>query len=436
MIELLLLFIYKVALDAAFFGFILPISEGEPYLNYGDLNVERLLLGYVLLPLLWQLIKPVMNPDFHPVSRLILMVQFSIIVLPMFSLFAQVERPTTDLVLILSGFFTVVFLVRWLPGVIVTLPSRNSSYCVIAAGAILMLYVYGGLIATGGLSRLNFSFYDVYAFREQFHDSKLPLFGYAIPWVAYIINMAILIYAAENKKFLIIAIVFVLQIMLFGMTNYKAFLFIPFVVITFTLMMRHIEFSKMVFFGGAAAIVLLVIIGVAGEAMGFAIARRVFIVPSALHCLYFEYFSNNPVALLSGTHWAGFFGTAPYTETTLQIIAEEYWKKEAGPNVGWMGDAYANFGIKGLFIYAILLSIFLKMADSIAVWIHTPGIVEALFIGPALALCSSAFNSVLLTHGGLVVLPVLWVLARQLSLSESESGFYPNSHSSVEVVNA
>jgi len=150
MIGLLLLILYKVSLDLAFFGVILPIYSYETYLDYGELSYNKLLIGYVLLILLWVLINPIMRSS-HQVSRLVLMVQLLVIILPMLTLFAQVDRPTIDLAWILYGFMITFFFVFGTPNIKVPFPAQDISFLLVLIGIAIFTYVYGGLIMTGGL---------------------------------------------------------------------------------------------------------------------------------------------------------------------------------------------------------------------------------------------------------------------------------------------
>jgi hypothetical protein len=130
--------------------------------------------------------------------------------------------------------------------------------------------------------------------------------------------------------------------------------------------------------------------------------------PAALHSIYFKYFSVHPFALLGDTI-GGFFGSS-YQKPIVLIIAEHFWGTIFDPNVGWIADAYANFGAIGIIVYGLVLGVLLRVADGLVGSHIAPGVVEGLMVGPVFALCSSALPTVMVTHGFLIILLVLWFL--------------------------
>jgi hypothetical protein len=92
------------------------------------------------------------------------------------------------------------------------------------------------------------------------------------------------------------------------------------------------------------------------------------------------------------------------------VVAQENWGKAFSPNVGWVGDAYANFGIFGVVFSGVMLGAILKFGDRITDESVQPGLAEGLIVGPTLALCSSGLGPVLLTHGLVIALIMLWML--------------------------
>lgn len=431
MFGFLLLVIYKAILDAALWWTILPVYGSEVFLDYGVLDVNRMGVGYLLLIPLWLAMRLVGFADSNKVSRLVLMVQALFIVVPTLSLFSQSERPIQDIVLIMMGFALVAVFLCLMPRIRIPLPGKLFLSFLIFLALLLFFYVFGGLVVGGGLSRLNFNFYNVYEARETYNESRLPMFGYFVSWVAYVINMGFLVFFFLRRKYVGVFVVLVAQVLIFGMTNFKTFLFLPFVILGVLWVVSRFNFERIVIFGASVAVVALTVIGFSGEAMGFGIARRLFFVPSALHTLYFDYFSVNPLAFMSGSGIGGLLN-APYDQSAVFVIAEEFWGRKFSPNVGWLGAAYANFGVLGVLFFSLLLAVYLKVADSIAGRLPALGVAEALFIGPAITLCSSAFNTFLLTHGGILVLVALWVLAGALVVRPELAGIYKKVESNYE----
>lgn len=301
------------------------------------------------------------------------------------------------------------------PPIIIRPPSKTVAATLVALGLTLLFVVYGGLLGTGGLERFNFNFRAVYGVREQYNEALLPGFGYLVPWAAYIVNIAFLIFFYAKKKWSLVLLTLAGQLILFGMTNFKSFLFVPFVALSIAALRERLSLSALLGVGITAALAAGLVIFSLGEWMAISLVRRAFFVPAAMHGIYFDYFSVAPSGMLSGTRFAGLFAS-PYGSTTVvELIADMYWGRKINPNVGWVGDAFAQFGWYGVFAYATILAGILKVADGLAGGIDQRcRAVEGLLVGPAIALFSSSLTAALLTHGLLVLLISLWALARYL----------------------
>ena len=86
----------------------------------------------------------------------------------------------------------------------------------LAAAVLITIYVYVGLVATGGLSRLNFDLASVYLVREDLEVNALPLGGYLIAWQAHVINMLAFAFALYRRRWLLAVLVIAAHLFLFG----------------------------------------------------------------------------------------------------------------------------------------------------------------------------------------------------------------------------
>lgn len=420
MVLLYYLGMYKLVLDILYWQFVMPVYGADVLFDYGAFDFIRMLIGYLLLIPVCCVFNLLSRSDNHKVSRLVLVVQCLFVIVPSFTLLTQSQRNYSDTGLLLLGFFCVSGFVLIFPKLKLLAPSRIFNVLLVTLGFCLLCYVFLGLLMTGGLSRLNFNFYNVYEVRESYSESKLPLFGYLLSWVAYVINMGFLIYGVASRKRLLVLSVIFIQVMIFGMTNFKSFLFLPFVVLGVFWVVRRYNVERILILGACAVAILLTSVALTGEIMGLSIARRMFFVPSALHTLYFDYFSTHAPSLMSGSV-IGDLISSPYRDSAVSIIADEYWGREFSPNVGWIGAAYASFAVYGVLLFSLLLALYLSLADNLARKIRLVGIPEALFIAPSVTLCGSAFNTFLLTHGGALVLVVLWVMTYSSSVNRSST---------------
>jgi hypothetical protein len=95
------------------------------------------------------------------------------------------------------------------------------------------------------------------------------------------------------------------------------------------------------------------------------------------------------------------------------LIAETYFNRpECNANNGIYADAYMNFGFIGFVLWAFLLSILLKLFDSLSKNKKLE-LCIAVSIIPLIALVDTAFLTALLTHGLLLPLIILYLLPKE-----------------------
>jgi len=407
-IDLALISIYKCILDITFIHYVLPVYEYEAqYAMNHHVNSSKVAGGYLIVILFMVLFGCIKKNA--TVSRFVIFVQLILIVVPYTVIYGAEDLPFWHIGMLLLGFASVIVAGRWLPTVRVRPPNTAARNVLIYAMVTIVAYVFIGLFVTGGLGRFNLNFQDVYEARDLYAKNMLPGFGYFVPWVAYTINMAWLVNAMRSSsKFQVVASL-LLQVLIFAMTNFKSFLFVPFAVIGLIELAKRMDIRRAVLIGAPAIVGILVSLSALGAPFGTAFINRMFFMPAALHGLYFEYFSTHPLALFGGSELGVIFGSV-YDQSSVYVIAQEYWGRMFSPNVGWVGDAYANFGPFGVVLFAIVMAMILNMADGFTSKKSIqPGVAEGLMVGPTLALCSSALGTVLLTHGLVVALIVLWI---------------------------
>jgi hypothetical protein len=95
------------------------------------------------------------------------------------------------------------------------------------------------------------------------------------------------------------------------------------------------------------------------------------------------------------------------------LIAETYFNRpECNANNGIYADAYMNFGFIGLFFWGILLTIILKLIDSLSRY-KDLRITVATIAMPVIFLTNSALLTCLSTHGLLLALILLYLLPKK-----------------------
>jgi hypothetical protein len=195
------------------------------------------------------------------------------------------------------------------------------------------------------------------------------------------------------------------------MTGHKSFLLAPVLAIGVYLLWQKRNFFSWIIMG--AFLLTLVSYGcflVTGvELVPSLFVRRLFFVPARLHVLYYDFFSQpeHPFYMLSDSIFRGFLKN-PYGMPMPRVIALTYWGREFWPDVGYLGDAYGNFGLLGMFLFSIILGIVLRIADSVGSHLP-PNFVAAAIVMPAMALTESALFTSILTHGWILAVLMLWI---------------------------
>lgn len=407
-IDLGLLLAYKAALDLTFIFFVRPIFRLAPeFVAYPDSSALKMAVAYVGVILCWLAYKVIQRCDLA--SRFAVLLQLYIIVIPFFALYGVEDLPGYQLGLIILGYATLIIVIRLIPSVKISPPPYVIMRILIAAAVSIVCYVFVGLVLSGSLNRLNFNLSEVYKYRNIYVKGMMPGFSRFVPWTGYCFIMLWMVTSIEQKKWQQAFMALGLQILLFGMTNYKAFLFLPFVILIMMELSRRSTLQRAIQIGAPAMLGLMLFVYGLGQPYALAILRRIYFVPAALHTLYFSFYSSNPMGLMSGTKWGEQLGS-PYSISSVALIGRKYFGTGNMPNVGWIGDSYADFGVLGVIIEAIILGILLKIADALAGKYVRPGVIEGLLFGSIIALCSASLLVTFLSEGLFVAIIGLWLV--------------------------
>ncbi len=127
--------------------------------------------------------------------------------------------------------------------------------------------------------------------------------------------------------------------------------------------------------------------------------RRVFFVPSLLNEYYFDFFKNSHT-YLSQSIFSGLFDYK-FDVNPPHLIADVYFHKpKMSANNGLISDSFMNFGYWGVVLYSFIFSIIFAFMNSLKLNPKYFG----LFIFYMFTFISSAFLTVILTHGFFIVI--------------------------------
>ncbi|WP_316571707.1 oligosaccharide repeat unit polymerase [Neobacillus sp. YIM B06451] len=419
---LLLAFLYKFILDYAYKTFLVGnfaysgFVIKENYFKYA----ESWLLLFLLISGVVLYTKGMEKP-----SKVILYIILLNLLVPLLTFYSMQDGARIYLYSILFGFMLTVWIVKKLKDFRVIM-IEDSVKPVFFLLAVITLYVYGYLIATGGLSRLSFNLLAVYDVRSVYQQNNSGLMNYLVTWQAYAINMSMLIYTLEGRKKQLFFLFLFLQLLLFGMTGLKSFLFAPVVVIGLYYILKNVKLKNLVLEMMTVGVLFIVSLSVLLYSVfdninaASIFVRRLLLVPAQLHFVYFDFFSTHETMKLSHSFLSFLFENPYNSPTPVDVIASVVFNNENfNPNVGYLGDAFSNFGFMGIIVYSITLGVVLKMLDSVAR--HVPIYFSApLIVIPSMALINSALPTSLVTHGILFEITAIWLFSQIFKKTKAE----------------
>ncbi|WHX26170.1 O-antigen polymerase [Virgibacillus halodenitrificans] len=337
---------------------------------------------------------------------------FLSIIIPMLTLYAYQNAPTEFVLGILLNFnFIMIFLIS-LPKFKFLILDKSIILLVKVSIVCIYFYVYLFLIFSGGLTRFNLNLAEVYEVRELYLLTTAPMLNYFISWIANVFNMTLLVWGMYKRKKSFIIWAILLQILIFGMTNFKTFLFAPVLVVFVYLWIKK---KNILLYSSLSVLMVMLfvyIVFLVTETQQWAsmLIRRQFFTPSNIHMLYYDFFSqtSNPLIYLSNSILEGII-EYPYDLSVTRLISQEYWGNFFGANVGFFADAYSNFGFIGMFIFSVVLALILKLIDSFTIYLPE-NLVASIIVLPSFSLINSAFFTTLLTHGFIVAILMLFIL--------------------------
>jgi oligosaccharide repeat unit polymerase len=344
-------------------------------------------------------------------SGIVLALYLIVVMLPLTSLYGIAGAPAAFVYAAAACFLVLIAATEILPRVRLPSPSRHMVHLALIAVAGISIYVYGWLALTGGLERLNFDLLSVYGVRALYAQTRGPMIGYFVPWQANVFNVLVMCYGMKKRNYRLAALAVIAQLFLFGMTGHKSFLLATFLAIgVFYLWQRKNAISYMLL--GASLLALssyAYFLMTDDKFIAALFIRRLFFVQAGLHAMYYDFFScpDHPFYMLSDSILRNFYPN-PYGDHMPSVIASTYWGVDFNPNVGYLGDAYGNFGFFGMVFFSAILGMVLRTIDSIGSSIP-PHFVAAAISMPAISLTQSALTTVMLTHGLIPAVLMLWI---------------------------
>lgn len=269
---------------------------------------------------------------------------------------------------------------------------------------------------------LNFDFSIIYDVRASAMETHSSFLGYFISPISAILLPIIMIFAIERKRYGFLIAALALQVIFFGITNFKNILFSPILILSYHFFLRKPSraFYLPVLFVALPVIAALNVFFVRhimnSEGHLFFVnnfIRRFLFTPPSLDERHLLFFSENPFYYWSTSRLSFGLTQNPFDLALPNIIGREFFGSETwAANTGMIGSGFANGGYAGAIFYAVLLGLLLSALNAFGARIgHS--IVSSISIMTILTITRSGdFTTVILTHGLLFLLVIMLVTPR------------------------
>lgn len=404
--------LFRVVLDFLYASFMSRFYASSPTLSFPLIanSVPRLLESYAIaLGLAICLVASLYN-RWRP-SGIVLVLYFVVVMLPLSSLYGLADASASFVYAATISFAVLIAATELLPMVKVPRPGRYLFYLGLLAVVGISAYVYGWLSLTGGLERLNFDLLSVYEVRADYVQTRGPLIGYFVPWQANVFNLIILCYGLEKRNYWLLGLVSLAQLFLFGMTGHKSFLMAPLLAGgVFFIWQKKNAISYVLLGASLVAVASYAYFLITGNMFVPSLfIHRLLFVPAGLHLVYYDFFSQpeHPLYMLSDSLLSNFVQN-PYGISMPSLITSSYWDVDFNPNVGYLGDAYGNFGVLGMLLFSAILGVALRIVDGVGSSLPSHFVAAAISM-PAISITQSALFTSMLTHGLIPAILMLWI---------------------------
>ncbi len=395
---------FKFALDLSYY-FI--ISELWRYNRFElNLNSIKLIESYILIFIVWLLI----CKDSKKLSYILLWLLIMLAYIPMLTIYAFMDQARIFIYTVTMFWISVSLLMK-LPTISIPHLKQSRSlffyvvFCLIAYVAVTAYWYLG--------FSFNIDLSSVYSIRTRYVEKQIPFSGYLWNWTAYVVDPILLAFFLSGRRWLFITLICLFQIWLFSITGIKAYLFSLLLVSLLIWTMKKKNPLIYVCYGLTCAILLGALsYWLFDDVWITSLAtRRFLLVPAQISFFYYEYFSNNEAVLLSHSIFRLFL-VYPYYIDVPHLIGQVFFDNpQMASNNGIVGDAYMNFGFAGLFFWAFLLFIILKLIDSCSKGLNLRISIAAIAMS-AITLTNSGLLTNLLTHGLALAIILLYLLPR------------------------
>jgi hypothetical protein len=405
----------KTAFDLAY------IYHIQPMYNYSGLTLDFNLSKFTESYLISSIVLGLLGLRERTPSTMLLILGTYLSIIPLLSIYALQDRSRAFVYAALIS-FCISIVLSGLPRSQV-LPIKTWPELFLGSSLGVSVALIGWMASKGAFSYFTFDLYAIYEYREELSDIVfVGLFSYLVDWSGRVVNIVVLIWALHRRNWGLATCAAGLQILLYGCTLNKSFLFaLPFVALVYYCVYRQRSGVA----GVGWLIILVIVLGmlesifVNQSNITGMLTRRVLVVPAYFANEYYELFGS-----IGHVYWTnGLLGAVaqnlgalseyPFAQEPPRLISEAaLGHRETWANNGMFGTGFMHAGFVGMLGYGAVYGLWLYLIDCITVGRVPLAAAVSVAVVPATnVLTDSDLTTGLLTHGGMAATVMLWLWA-------------------------
>lgn len=398
------LFVYKSILE---FIYVFAISPAYAYMGF---TLVMNPISYVLSTIfLFVIIYYSPKEKNRPSTYLFILIEMMVLI-PMLTYYWLSDKSTTYTFYLVVCISIIAIMLK-IKLRTLTFKLKYSSIILVIAFFAYVFVTIAIIILRGGIDIRSLDFDSIYDLRNEYNLSAT--LGYLTNWSVKVFGPFYLSFFYLNKKYLGIATVVALQLLMYLSFGNKAFLFsIGLVLLNLIFIKKDIFLSKMN--------MVLSSMNVLGSMLYSSdltdfilrtIPYRTLFIPAQIQYHYFEFFTRNVNLFFSESLIGRLFSiSSPYGRTVSLIIGDLYYEAGAGinANTGIFADAFANGDFIVMIIVSVLFGLILNVIDvttkNIPVYVVVGSLGYIIF-----TINDAPFLTTLLT-GGLFIMIMMFIV--------------------------
>lgn len=401
--------LFRVSLDYSYVVFV------HPFFEYGGFNLEVVVFNYLMSWVFTFFLIFMCKPNLKNVSDFIVLIWSVTILLPLLSYYGLAAKEIYPVFVSLLS-FTIFWLIVNFKGRHQVRVPRVKSGITIAynMSLVFIMILIAWFFVSGAVRYFNLDLTKVYDYRElSFEATSKGIMAYVNGWVYNIFSVFAMTFALYKRNYLVLVLLVAVQVFFFGVSAHKSVLFLPLMILV---IWRYFSSSnKLAIVPLGLTLLVIFCLGVwfwfDDPLVPSMFVRRVFFTPATLTYSYFEFFQMYP-HVYWGNSVLSFLVDYQYNAGVSELIGI-HRGTYSNANNGLVASGYAHAGLFGVILYSVILGAVVKLIESQSRHLPTWFSLCVTIVPIRNALSSSDLFTVLLTHGLILAIFLLY-LSRSL----------------------